>query len=294
MMPESSEMEKPDHALVSVIICSGSCQELFAHTLNSVQRQTYSNIEIILPRDDQNNGWSANICKDRVLLLSDPAPASTACWVNLALANASGMYVAILLPGDTWQPSFLEKCVYAIERSHADFVFSNWIVKTSHGERKSIYETVYYWWENREKRSLPGWRLMNWHAARYHFLTECFTPSCSLLLRRGSLSPKNPMHHGQGWLWDLILQQVLYSSCRVLFTMDPLAFQFASLDEPPFVKGSYDENDEIQLFKKHRHAMSGAEVKRFKQCIRSRHTSRTSWLKRLVTVFRTHLSPSVP
>jgi glycosyltransferase involved in cell wall biosynthesis len=112
---------KPSLPLVSVIIPAYNAKEFICDTLDSVMRQTYPRIEIIVV-DDGSQDETAEIVQsycDRVPFISliRQANAGVAAARNRAIEAARGEYVAPIDADDVWVPQKLEKQVECLVRS---------------------------------------------------------------------------------------------------------------------------------------------------------------------------------
>jgi glycosyltransferase involved in cell wall biosynthesis len=104
--------------LVSVIIPAYNAQRFLRKTLESVQRQTYRNLEVIIVDDgstDRTAAIAQEFCKQdsRFKLLSQQNRGVAAAR-NLAIRESSGEFVAPLDADDIWYPEKIEKQVKAL------------------------------------------------------------------------------------------------------------------------------------------------------------------------------------
>ena len=98
--------------LVSIITPCYNADRFVAETIESVQRQTYPNWEMLVV-DDGSVDRSADIvaryaASDGRIRLIRQENAGTACARNAAMRAAQGRYIALLDADDIWEPTFLE------------------------------------------------------------------------------------------------------------------------------------------------------------------------------------------
>ena len=99
-----------------------------ARCIESIRRQTYQNIEIIILNDGSKD-QSLPVCeefrqKDPRILLVDKANSGVSDTRNLGLKLASGKYVEFVDSDDYLDPDFTERLVAAAEENEADFVIA--------------------------------------------------------------------------------------------------------------------------------------------------------------------------
>ena len=116
-------LEQP---LVSIIVPIYNAQDHIARCVESIRRQTYKNIEILLLNDGSQD-VSLQVCEmyarvdDRIVLI-DKANSGVAATRNLGLRQAKGKYLQFVDADDTIQPYATEMLVARAEESGADLV----------------------------------------------------------------------------------------------------------------------------------------------------------------------------
>ncbi|WP_198159250.1 glycosyltransferase family 2 protein [Methylomonas lenta] len=118
------------YPLISVIMPCYNAQAFLEISINSIFRQSYPNIELIIIDDgstdrspqilDEINKKSLSITVLRQNKCG-PYPAR-----NLALQHAQGEYVAFLDADDYWSPDCLEKLYYALIEANVDLSYCGW------------------------------------------------------------------------------------------------------------------------------------------------------------------------
>ncbi|GIZ10058.1 glycosyltransferase family A protein [Flavobacterium sp. UMI-01] len=106
--------------LISVIVPAYNAAEFLQETLESVKQQTYSNWEIILVNDcstdatlQKANEFSQGV-SNVVKVITNEKNSGVSVSRNVAVANASGSWLALLDSDDVWLPNHLETLVATI------------------------------------------------------------------------------------------------------------------------------------------------------------------------------------
>lgn len=103
-----------DENLISIVMPCYNSQDYIGEAIDSVQKQTYPNWELVIC-DDCSKDNSVEVVKKiaetdpRIILVVSEANGGTAAARNKALDKAKGRYVVFLDSDDTWDPTFLEK-----------------------------------------------------------------------------------------------------------------------------------------------------------------------------------------
>ncbi|MBE6075406.1 MAG: glycosyltransferase family 2 protein [Selenomonas ruminantium] len=125
-------MEKMNCCLVSVIITTyGRAGNLIYEAINSVRKQTYKNIEIIIVDD---NGVGTEIQKNNEIIFQDESDimyiankknSGAQVSRNVGILASNGKYIACLDDDDIWMPEKIEKQVKLMEEENLALVFCN-------------------------------------------------------------------------------------------------------------------------------------------------------------------------
>ena len=113
----------PEQPLVSIIVPIYNAQNHIARCVESIRRQTYKNLEILLLNDGSRD-VSLDVCKmyanvdDRIVLI-DKANSGVAATRNMGLREAKGKYLQFVDADDTIQPYATEMLVTRAEESGA-------------------------------------------------------------------------------------------------------------------------------------------------------------------------------
>jgi teichuronic acid biosynthesis glycosyltransferase TuaG len=119
-------MENP---LVSILTPNFNSEKFIAQTIESVQKQTYTNWELIIV-DDCSLDRSFSIIKE--MALSDKRihffrlekNSGTGIARNIALSKSNGKYIAFVDSDDLWKPTKLEKQINYLTTNQLPFTFS--------------------------------------------------------------------------------------------------------------------------------------------------------------------------
>jgi glycosyltransferase involved in cell wall biosynthesis len=137
-------MDKP---LVSVVIPAYNCADVIGKTIDSVARQTYGNIEIVVVDDGSSDdtgrvvdGFTGNgkvIC----LRQENGGPGSAR---NTGIRAANGDYIAFLDADDSLAPDSIEKrMVLILEADGLELVYSNYFINRPDGSMKQRFDDKY-------------------------------------------------------------------------------------------------------------------------------------------------------
>ena len=116
--------------LVSIIVPIYNAQDHIARCVESIRRQTYQNLEILLLNDGSKD-VSLEVCKmyanvDARIVLIDKANSGVAATRNMGLREAKGKYLQFVDADDTIQPYATEMLVARAEESGADLVIAHY------------------------------------------------------------------------------------------------------------------------------------------------------------------------
>lgn len=122
------KMEKEN--LVSIIMPSFNTGRFIGETIKSVQRQTYSNWELIIVDDCSTDNTDKIVGKfladKRIKYLKNEANKGAAISRNLAIREANGRWIAFLDSDDLWKPLKLEKQIQFMEVNEYSFSYTSY------------------------------------------------------------------------------------------------------------------------------------------------------------------------
>ena len=128
--------------LVSIVTPTYNSAKYIAETIQSVQKQTHQNWEMIIV-DDCSSDNTTNLIKDfitkdnRIQLHELESNSGPAVARNKAIENASGKYMTFLDADDIWSEDFIEISIKTIQETGIQFVFSSY--RRSDEELNFIY-----------------------------------------------------------------------------------------------------------------------------------------------------------
>lgn len=129
--------------LVSIIMPSYNCGRYVEETIRSVQRQTYTNWEIIFVDDlssDETVSLVSEIGKidSRIRLFRNERNVGAAESRNKALREAKGRWIAFLDSDDLWLPDKLEKQVRFMRENGYRFSYTGYSEMDSDGKDTGV------------------------------------------------------------------------------------------------------------------------------------------------------------
>lgn len=129
--------------LVTAIITTHNRKNLLKRAIDSVFKQTYTNIELIVV-DDGSTDETSKICKDfplQYIFIPKEESRGGNYARNLGIKAAKGDYIAFLDDDDYWLPTKIEKQVKLIESKDCELVYCGRKLEIVLGE-KIIYRNL--------------------------------------------------------------------------------------------------------------------------------------------------------
>lgn len=122
--------------LVSIIIPVYNRAEILSTTLDSVVKQTYQNIEIIVIDDGSEEDIKSVIksLNDKRLSYYKLPHVNANHARNYGIKQAKGDYIAMLDADDLWMPNHIEDCLELVTKTDADGLYGSIIVKNIFSE----------------------------------------------------------------------------------------------------------------------------------------------------------------
>ena len=162
----------PIHSpLVSIIIPVYNAEKTLHRTLNTIMRQTYANLELVVVNDCSTDRSAVLLTKYMSVLKSMNIAVShlehavnrgVAAARNTALENAKGTYIYYVDADDTLESNAIELLVSEALRADADIVGCNWYLTFEKKERKMNQPDFRTAWEAIEKLLKGGMRWNLW------------------------------------------------------------------------------------------------------------------------------------
>lgn len=131
-MGELNDTTGNNRPLVSVVVTSYNYELLIKETLDSLEKQTYKNFEVIVVDDGSKDNSTEVIKKyirtyDNIKLFTHEGGKNKGLVASMLLGikNACGEYIAFCESDDYWAPDYLEKKVELINRYRDVAIISN-------------------------------------------------------------------------------------------------------------------------------------------------------------------------
>lgn len=128
-----------DRKLCSVIIPMYNCSGTIKQAIQSVQDQSYENLEILVI-NDQSIDRSLEIVNElakkdkRIHVIENKKNLGVAQSRNIGFENARGEYIALLDGDDIWEPNKLEQQIALLQNSNCDFCYTSYSYINGIGE----------------------------------------------------------------------------------------------------------------------------------------------------------------
>lgn len=264
--------------LISVIIPTFNRANLLIEAIQSVKKQTYPNIQIIVADDGSSDNTKEIVSQFEDVEYYFQKNKGQGAARNLGLKYARGEYIASLDSDDIWFENFLETAVAALERYEADFVFLNWTEFSDIGQNASDMEQDGIL-QKYSKQKDGDWTILDEKEVRDLFVRSCPAPSSALLMKHSSIA--------SGWNekmkiaddWFLILEMVLKKSCRAAFTLTPHWRKYTHIDniyhgrDPLEVLTEFGLHDEPLFAESFRELLTSEEKAIFRRRLAVNHLS---------------------
>ncbi len=125
--------------LVSIITPVYNAEKYIQATVDSIQRQTYTNWELWLINDRSTDASASIIdamaeADSRIKVVHFQENKGAAEARNRGLANASGKYIAFIDSDDVWHPEKLEKQLQFMLENHYEFTYTDLALVNEKGD----------------------------------------------------------------------------------------------------------------------------------------------------------------
>lgn len=127
-----------DQPLVSIIMPLYNSEKFIQKTLESIEKQTYKNYEVLIT-DDLSTDMGPKIILEqqkknpRIKLFKLKKNSGAAVARNNSILQATGKYIAFLDSDDLWKSDKLEKQIKFMEENNYDFSFTKYQKILEHG-----------------------------------------------------------------------------------------------------------------------------------------------------------------
>jgi len=211
--------------LISVIIPTYNRAAKVLNAINSVRKQSYPNIQLIVVNDGSTDNTEELLQKMNQLIYVHKPNGGQASARNAGLQYATGEFIASLDSDDYWNEDFLMKSFEALESYQADFAFANWNQKTKYSEEWRDFLSDDPYLTPFKKKEINGWYQLFTSDLRALYLQACPSPSSSALIRRKSLPGGWNNHMNIGDDWGLYLDMIFSKPCKAVFTLERLWYK---------------------------------------------------------------------
>lgn len=132
------------HPLISVCIPVYNGKKYIIETINSILKQNYSNIEILIQDNASTDGtWSLLELmareKPQLFIARNEKNYGMASNWNLAINRAKGDYIMLLSADDLLEKGFFDKCIAVFQEQNVDAVTTNhFYLKADHISRRKM------------------------------------------------------------------------------------------------------------------------------------------------------------
>ena len=115
--------------LVSIITPAYNCECFIEDMFRSVQRQTYTNWELLITEDHSQDGTWERLCRfaeeePRLKLFRTKCNCGAANARNVSISHAKGRYIAYLDADDMWIPNKLEKQICFMQHNSVPMCYA--------------------------------------------------------------------------------------------------------------------------------------------------------------------------
>lgn len=126
--------------MISVIVPTYNRESTLRRALQSIENQTYKNIEIIVVDDNSNDNTQKVVetFKEKeidIIYIKHKFNKGACAARNTGIINATGDYIAFLDSDDEWDKNKLEKQINYLKKNKADIVFCSHILKFKNKEK---------------------------------------------------------------------------------------------------------------------------------------------------------------
>lgn len=208
--------------LVSVIIPTYNRAHLIERAVQSVRRQTWPNIQLIVIDDGSTDTTKDVLAGIEGIEYHYQPNKGQGAARNRGLLEARGEFIATLDSDDFWYPEFIEEQVTNIEHHQLDFGFVNWHQGTSSGEAFDFLRSFYFIKRYHSKASSSDWIVIEYDELRNLFTQACICPSSALLFRRSCFPEKWNEEMNIADDWFLLLEIILSKKIKAGFTFKAL------------------------------------------------------------------------
>jgi glycosyltransferase involved in cell wall biosynthesis len=214
-------MNSIEQPLVTVIIPTYNRAHSILRAIESVLKQTYSNIQLIVVDDGSVDDTATKISHIPSIHYIYQQHGGQARARNSGLHAAQGLYIASLDSDDYWCSEFLENSMEALLGNELDFVFSNWNQQFGPDEWVDAF-SKYHSLRSYITGHDQFWHFLGPSELKQLFFSFCPSPSSSMVIRRSSIINGWNEHMNIGDDWFLQMDIISNKPCKAAFTLERL------------------------------------------------------------------------
>ncbi len=196
--------------LVSIIVPVYNAEKTLSRCINSILKQTYANIEILII-DDGSSDKSASIAmelakKDKRIQYRKKTNGGAASARNLGLSHANGEYIQFADSDDYVDSRITEYLVKAIESNNVDLAISGMVIIGNYFLKKNVFKSGVY--KNREE--MTKCIAENYEKAFIHSL-------CNKLYKKKLITRQMNENYiyGEDYIFNIMYLQNVNSFCVI-------------------------------------------------------------------------------
>lgn len=142
-----------DNWLVSVVVATYQRDETLSRALNSIAKQTYTNIEIILVDDNDNAAWNAKVEAIALKFVAENGVSlrrivnkpnqGSAKSRNIGIKDSKGAYVTFLDDDDEYLPEKIERQLRLMVSENSDYCLTDLVLLNENGTLSAVRKHSY-------------------------------------------------------------------------------------------------------------------------------------------------------
>lgn len=129
--------------MISVVIPTYNRENTVVKSINSVLKQTYSDIEVIIVDDASTDNTTSKIKKiidKRIKIIELKKNCGATVARNVGIKNANGSYIAFQDSDDYWYPNKLEMQIEFLKMNNSDFI--GCMMMSNDGKKKTLIKRL--------------------------------------------------------------------------------------------------------------------------------------------------------
>lgn len=142
-----------NNQLVSVVVATYRRDETLGRALNSIAKQTYTNIEIILVDDNDKHEWNSKVdeitkrfkADNQIVIrkITNKPNQGSAKSRNIGIENSEGEYVTFLDDDDEYLPEKIERQIELMVSERSDYCLTDLVLYNDNGTLSAVRKHSY-------------------------------------------------------------------------------------------------------------------------------------------------------